>query len=122
MRTLRLILPLWAGTIALAQTCPEVVLPAGCQSLSDFTGGSISDASKDLKIASCVHVPAGSYLFRYVNVVQGGMLFFDDPSTPQTTTTFNAKSILVEQGGKMQAGAYCKPYGQNGGKLIFGLW
>jgi hypothetical protein len=50
-----------------------------------------------------------------VNVVQGGMLLFDDPSTAQTTT-FNAKSILVEQGGKLQAGAYCSPFGHNGGK------
>jgi hypothetical protein len=77
--------------------------------------------NKDLKIASCVHVPAGAYTFRYVNVVQGGMLFFDDPSTAQTTT-FNAKSILVEQGGKLQAGAYCSPFGHNGGKLMIGLW
>src|SRR5215467_10549878 len=100
MRALPLLVFLWAVTIASAQTCPEVILPPQCQSLPDIAGGSINDSNADLKIASCVHVPSGSYVFRYVNVVQGGMLFFDDPSTAQTTT-FNAKSILVEEGGKI---------------------
>jgi hypothetical protein len=121
MRTLPLVGFVWAITIASAQNCPEVILPPGCQSLADFAGGSANDPTKDLKIGSCVHVPSGSYFFRYVNVVQGGWLFFDDPSSAQSTA-FNAKSILVEEGGKVQAGAYCRPFGQNGGKLAIGLW
>ncbi len=58
------------------------------------------DGSSDLVIAAgeCT-VPAGTYLYRNVNILAGGILTLQDAKID-----FHAHSILVENGGKLQAG------------------
>lgn len=65
-------------------------------------------------------VPIGSNLtYDYVNVIAGGVITFEDGAG---TTNFNARSILIEQGGQMVAGTPETPFGSSGGHLIIGLW
>jgi hypothetical protein len=104
--------------------CPEAKAPASCQSFATYLSShnmTPVGATQELVLDQCVTVPPRDYTFKYVNVVDGGVLFFEDPATAQTTT-FKASAILVEQGGKVQAGAWCQPFGQHGGKLEFQLW
>jgi hypothetical protein len=73
-----------------------------------------------LTVAEPYTVPIGSICsFDYVNVLNGGSITFQDGSG---TTTFNARSILIEQGGSIQAGTPEAPFGTNGGHLDIGLW
>jgi|GEM_PF-7000917 len=65
-------------------------------------------------------VPIGSNCsFDYVNVVSGGSIIFEDGVG---TTTFTARSILIEQGGVIEAGTPEAPFGASGGHLDIGLW
>ena len=54
-------------------------------------------------------------------MTKGGRLVFLDPGD-SSSIQFQASSILVENGGKIQAGSYCDPFGQNGAHLQIGLW
>ncbi len=67
----------------------------------------------------CYQVPSGTYTYRYINVVDGGTLFFVDDGAE---IDFRVSSLLVEQGGTLRAGAWCQPFGNSGGKLTIGLW
>lgn len=98
---------------AFAQSCPGATPPAGCTALP------ISNANADVSVSDCKTVSSGTYTYHYLHIVDGGTLFFIDDGKD---INFNAKSILVEQGGRVQAGAWCKPYGSAGNKLTIGLW
>jgi hypothetical protein len=72
-------------------TEPGNILPAG-------------DVNTDLQISSVAckvdgSAPGGNYVYRNVNIYGGGSLTFDD-----TKINFHAHSILIENGGTMQAG------------------
>lgn len=96
--------------------CPAAAPPPSCTTL---TAPSPDDAPADLLVDSCLVVPSGSYVYRYVNIVDGGTLYFQDDGG---TIDFRVASLLVEQGGTLQAGAWCQPFGSQGGTLDIGLW
>ena len=75
-----------------------------------------------LVVDSCRTVAPGTYTYGYVNITAGGTLRFLDPPGNSTPTDFYARSILVEQGGTLQAGTYDEPFGSHGGHLTLGLW
>lgn len=73
-------------------------------------------------LTSCFVVKqAGTYVHEYINVLDGGSLFFAEPVNGGTID-FQAKSILVEKGGLFQAGAPDCVFGVHGGKLSIGLY
>ncbi|MEM7222015.1 MAG: hypothetical protein AAF495_03490 [Pseudomonadota bacterium] len=69
----------------------------------------------------CVAANADPYVYSHVHVLEGGSLVFLDPGD-NSTTKFQASSILVQKGGAIQAGSYCDPYGASGAHLQIGLW
>jgi len=102
---------------------------ATCSSITDLptrpiqpSDGSFPIAPPDITISDCRTVAPGTYTAGYINIVDGGILQFDETSDSQTN--FYAKSILVEQGGTLKAGDFTTnvPFGKNGGKLTIGLW
>jgi hypothetical protein len=105
-------------------SCP-VTTPTGCVPLRTPTpttapGPSATPAPPgDLTIDQCYTVSSGSYTYHYVNVVDGGQLVFIDDGG---LIDFRVSSLLVEQGGSVQAGALDCPFGAAGGKLEIGLW
>ncbi len=112
------------GATAAGAACPSAVPPVGCQPILGTTpapiipGGSAGTPA-DVVISDCRSVPPGTYTYGYINVVNGGTLFFADQAGG---TNLYAKSILVQQGGSIRAGAWCQPFGTGGGKLTIGLW
>ncbi|MGB5813437.1 MAG: hypothetical protein WBG86_23075, partial [Polyangiales bacterium] len=73
-------------------------------------------------LTSCYVVKeAGTYVHEYINVLDGGSLFFAEP-VDGGTIDFQAKSILVEQGGLLQAGSPDCVFGVNGGTLSIGIY
>ncbi|MCW5954599.1 MAG: G8 domain-containing protein, partial [Propionibacteriaceae bacterium] len=78
-----------------------------------------SGTPPDLIVDSCLVVGSGQYAYGYVNVVDGGTLYFADDGQP---IDFRASSILVQQGGRVKAGSWCCPFGSYGGTLDVGLW
>jgi G8 domain len=98
---------LFAGS-ALAQqvdNCPNGKLDPGNQ-----------NNPPDLIIANECHVGRGGYYFNNVNIITDSMaghripgkLIFDDDTYG---TTFSARSIVVENGGSLEAGTPDKPFG-----------
>src|SRR5262245_45210647 len=63
------------------------------------------------------HVYGGGYVYADINIVAGGSLIFHEVTTPPTV--FNARSIIIENGGKLIAGSPTAPYG---GHLQIILW
>lgn len=102
-----------------------VTTPTGCVPLPTATptgspGPSATPAPpSDLTVAQCYTVASGSYTYHYVNVVNGGRLIFLDDGG---TIDFRVGSLLVEQGGTVQAGSLTCPFGSAGGKLEIGIW
>lgn len=99
-----------------ASTCPAAAPPAGCTTITPPT-----DPPGALVVDACLMVPSSPtpYQYAYVNVVQGGTLFFVDDGG---SIDFRVQSLLVEQGGTVVAGAACNPFGTYGGRLSIGLW
>ena len=60
------------------------------------------------------------YVHEYVNILNGGALYFVED--PGETIDFQVKSLLVEQGGILQAGSRECPFGKEGGTLSLGLY
>ncbi len=82
-------------------------------------GGNGSD---DLLITAPCNVKAGEHMYRNVNIIApNGVLNFLDEGAE---TNFWAKSILVENGGTLKAGANTEAgaFGANGGKLTIYLY
>lgn len=115
-RTLVLaLISLFPSSVAAAPgSCPQTTPPPDCTALPPTT----SDPSA-LTVSSCQLVSSGTYQYANVNVIEGGTLFFVDDGG---AIIFNVKSLLVEQGGAVQAGTWCQPFGVNGGTLEIGLW
>ena len=106
---------------------PNVGTAADCKPITDLptkpivsTDGSFPASPPDITISDCRTVAPGTYTSGYINIVAGGTLQFNE--TQNSVTNFYAKSILVEQGGTLVAGAYNAPFGADGGKLTIGLW
>jgi len=104
-----------------------VSTPTGCVPLPSATptptpGGTQTPGATpaDLVISNqCYTVTAGSYTYRNVNVAENGQLIFVDSGAP---IDFRVSSLLVEQGGAVQAGSVSCPFGSAGGTLEIGLW
>lgn len=94
--------------------CPAAEPPAGCQALTPTEG-----APGPLVVDGCRIVGAGRYDVSELNVVDGGTLYFQDEGA---LIDLRVRSLLVEQGGRIQAGAWCRPFGSAGGRLSIGLW
>ena len=63
---------------------------------------------------------AGTYSFdNYINILANGALYFVED--PAGEIDFRVKSLLVEQGGVLQAGSPSCPFGSAGGTLSIGL-
>ncbi len=111
------------GDLAGAQ-CPAAAPPPNCQPITAhqvpprLPGGGGGNPP-DVVISDCRTVPPGTYSYGFVNVVSGGTLYFADAAGG---TSLYAKSILVQQGGSVRAGAWCQPFGSGGGRLTIGLW
>ena len=104
--------------------CPAADPPAECQPLTahpvpPVLPGAGAGNPLDVVISDCRTVAPGTYTYGYVNVVAGGTLYFADQAGG---TNLYAQSILVQQGGSIRAGAWCRPFGSGGGKLTIGLW
>ncbi|HEV7669828.1 MAG TPA: hypothetical protein VGS22_14995 [Thermoanaerobaculia bacterium] len=112
------------GASTAGAQCPSAAPPAGCQPITAHPvppivpGGGAANPP-DVVISDCRTVAPGTYSYGYVNVVKGGTLYFADQAGG---TNLYAKSILVQQGGSIRAGAWCQPFGTGGGKLTIGLW
>ncbi len=118
-----LLLAAFGASTAGAQ-CPAAAPPASCQPITahpvpPVVPGGGGATPQDVVISDCRTVPPGIYTYAYVNVVKGGTLYFVDAPGD---TNFYAKSILVQQGGTVRAGAWCQPFGTGKGKLTIGLW
>jgi len=118
-----LFLAAFSASTASAQ-CPAAAPPAGCQpitahSVPPIVPGGGAGVPPDVVISDCRTVAPGTYTYGYINVVRGGTLYFADA---KGETHLYAKSILVQQGGSIRAGAWCQPFGTGGGKLTIGLW
>ncbi len=92
--------------------------PSPCATLPP-NGGSVGDNPPDLIVDTCQVVGSGLHVYGYVNVIDGGTLYFADDGGQ---IDFRANSILVQQGGTVRAGAWCCPFGSYGGTLDIGLW
>lgn len=99
-------------------SCPDNGPPAGCETLAP-NGASVGELPPDLIVSTCQVVGSGLHVYRYVNVVGGGTLYFDDDGG---TIDFRASSVLAQQGGRVKAGSWCCPFGSYGGSLDLGLW
>jgi len=86
-------------------------------------GGTLDrgDGTKDLLITAPCNVGAGEYKYRNINIIANGVLNFMDEGAE---TIFWAKSILVENDGKLTAGTNTEAgaFGANGGKLTIYLY
>lgn len=79
----------------------------------------VSSTVDDTYISDCRTVSPGTYTYVYLHIVNGGTLMFLDIAG---VINFNAKSLLIEQGGSVKAGSYNIPFGTGGGKLNIGLY
>lgn len=71
------------------------------------------DNPGDLVISTPKVVRAGTYWYRFINIVDGGALVFSDANI-----TFWVNSILVENGGTLQVGSATNPVGTGGSDHI----
>jgi len=98
--------------------CPDGTPPPSCTPLPT-NGPPASGTPPALIVDSCLTVGSGQYVYGYVNVIDGGTLYFQDDSG---TIDFRANSVLVQQGGSVKAGSWCCPFGVHGGQLDIGIW
>lgn len=76
------------------------------------------DGTRDLLVTGQCNVGEGTFLWRNVNIVEGGTLTFADKPIE-----FNVAAIVVENGGALVAGSPSAPIGTSpGGKLTIRLW
>jgi hypothetical protein len=108
-----------------APVCHEAEIPASCKSIIELNpatpGAPPPDGTPpDVVIDDCRTVPANTPVtFGNLKIVDGGeLVFLDEPGEIE----LYARSILVQKGGKLRAGAWCQPFGSGGGELTIGLW
>ncbi|HEV8455727.1 MAG TPA: G8 domain-containing protein, partial [Gemmatimonadales bacterium] len=75
------------------------------------------DVGDDLLIDVDCKVPAGTYTWRNVRIINNGTLRFED--TPNGVINFTAASISIEAGGELVAGTSDLPFGSSDGQLNF---
>jgi len=93
--------------------CPSYV-PSSCTEL-------LPGQTLPQPLTQCyVIAQAGTYVHEYVNILENGALYFVED--PGKTIDFQAKSILVEYGGLLQAGASDCQIGQRQGTVSIGLY
>jgi hypothetical protein len=81
-------------------------------------GGSAAGQQPDLVVNTLCRVKqATTYYYGNVNIVAGGKLEFDEPSSTGSQINFWAKNIVIENGGTLAAGTPTAPYGSRGGVL-----
>src|SRR5262245_12475194 len=112
-------LSLLAAADSVAAACPAAQPPPSCQPITahpvpPVQPGTSGKTPPDVVISDCRLVPPGTYTYGFINVVAGGTLYFADQAGG---TNLYAKSILIQQGGSIRAGAWCQPFGTGGGKL-----
>ena len=73
------------------------------------------DVDDDLLIDEDCTVPAGTFTWRNVRIINNATLRFED--TPNGVINFSAASISIEDGGALVAGTSDLPFGSNGGQL-----
>lgn len=82
--------------------------------------------AEDLLVShECRVVGPGPFIFRHVNIVDGGKLIFvEPPDEPKTVKgqDFFATSIIIESGGALVAGSETSPYGVNNKTLTIHLY
>jgi hypothetical protein len=107
--------------------------PALAQEVDICQGGKLGPGDqnnpKDLTIGGDCHVGTGFHYFNNVNIIgtsvfasgpkTHGKLIFDDVPVE---TVFYARSIVVENGGSLEAGTQGKPFGSQGGILSIALY
>ena len=71
---------------------------------------------EDLVLSKACNVPAGTYQYGNINIINNGSLTFKDE-----IINFWAKSILIQNGGSLIAGKP-DPIGTNGGQITFHLY
>ena len=113
-------LPALSAAIGHAQQPPPVTCGSGDlrpQVITVSTSGGVSgDNQPDLVVNGACTVKSGAdYYYGKVNIVAGGTLLFKEgqPSDIDKVTNFWARSVIVENGGTLQAGTPETPYGTN---------
>ena len=83
----------------------------------------------DLVVSGVCRVGGSEHYFNNVNILSGhkpgqsvtqGKLIFEEGA--KSSTFFYARSILVENGGSLEAGTQEKPFGSEGGTLVINLY
>src|ERR1700730_9296313 len=93
---------------AQADACPQGILGSGSEK-----------SPQDIIIAKNCVAAGTAYFYGNVNIIKGGQLVFVEPKKP-APTDFWARSIIVENGGLLQAVGpsdphnKSRPYGENG--------
>jgi hypothetical protein len=112
---------------ALAQPRQVETCPTG--RLNDRPGGGNFTNPPDLLIDHECHVGIGWFGYNNVNIISGGppgnrthgkLIFVEDRDG--TAIEFFAQSIVVENGGSLEAGTADKPFGSRGGRLTIHLF
>src|SRR5262245_37446909 len=99
-------------------TCPKGQMSPG----GLLKGGNKNqDSARNLivKGGTCKVNTAGSFYYKAINILNGGVLQFTEPTTDKKDINFWASSIIIENGGKLVAGTKNAPFGSNGGSLTF---
>lgn len=104
----------WTENSCQVDTTGCTLLPEGAPE-QDLVIGDLTGATTQCFFADSSH----SYVYHHINVVKGGTLIFKDMGG---VVDFRISSLLVEQGGVVEAGTPSCPFGSNGGKLEIGLW
>lgn len=123
-----LIVTMAAAAIAIFSTVHATAETVSCaggeivqQPMRLMPSAESSDSQPDLLVrGDCTVSKSGDYFYRAVNIVDNGKLRFIEPppSEPPTRTNFWAASIIIENGGALQAGVGDqKPYGTNAHEL-----
>lgn len=107
-----------AAALLLAAPARGGPCDAGCSPLA-ATGAREGSAAEDLRVTECLQVLPGLHVYRWVHVLRGGTLCFLDVGSPEFLTDFRARSVLVQQGGRLAAGSPESPFAS---KLAIGLW
>lgn len=112
---LGLLLALPPGTAALAQTVPTPVTCTNGEELPSadlMKGGKGAPEQPNLEVTGLCKVEAAKeYYYGQVNILNGGVLDFEQPKTGDPDISFWANSIIVEASGALKAGTTA-PYGE----------
>ncbi len=77
----------------------------------------VKEDMQDLVLSQACMVPAGTYQYGEIDIINGGSLTFKDEKI-----NFWAKSILIQNGGSLIAGSTSDPIGKAGGQITFHLY